>query len=624
MLDECKGERLEEVLAVFSSAVLKKLVAELQLNEPSHPALAQTLALENRGYSGQTTDLSVLALAHRASLSRHLRDKSAARARFSDLSELLDLKERSLARRREQAKILEAQQRESGALDKIDDDVKSGVWRTVRNNWSGNEQWMETLLYGDMHSRKDGLLSTPFGTVWRRVQAGRLAELEDHLDGLLQQMDRRVKAHKERLEKWQQFRSDIVGTASGRATGDEPKQSDRQKGIDLGFGAHENLHIGRLSPRKLPRGKPGELTDEYSEIIDGLQQELAQLSKGPTTGSFLGMRPKAKMGDHHLEPPSEEIISEISELEEEDQGASANQGSSVSPIDPDTVVSSDRGGNVVLKKTRSVEDEQTLEPQRPSTIQRQAASPITEEPPPIHTSPIRANCRPTTPVSRSPVRRTPSPVKASPPKLSTARPVQASPEKAVSPTQALADQILASMNTASPSPVKKPRHILSLAERTRLSMARRNSKGPSLDDDDDEPELGTLSLRPPSSANSISEVKPAAQNGTLKTPTEEPEERGYEDLVARTRRSMAGFEAAREKAQLERRRSQRKSRHIAASGHRRDGSSYFPSVGEEVGDTTLLAEELMNNEQDDYEAVFKSRPKIKTSPVASPVKEWAD
>jgi hypothetical protein len=145
-----------------------------------------------------------------------------------------------------------------------------------------------------------------------------------------------------------------------------------------------------------------------------------------------------------------------------------------------------------------------------------------------------------------------------------------------------------------------------------------------LDDDDDEPELGTLSLRPPSSANSISEVKPAAQNGTLKTPTEEPEERGYEDLVARTRRSMAGFEAAREKAQLERRRSQRKSRHIAASGHRRDGSSYFPSVGEEVGDTTLLAEELMNNEQDDYEAVFKSRPKIKTSPVASPVKEWAD
>jgi hypothetical protein len=48
-------------------------------------------------------------------------------------------------------------------------------------------------------------------------------------------------------------------------------------------------------------------------------------------------------------------------------------------------------------------------------------------------------------------------------------------------------------------------------------------------------------------------------------------------------------------------------------------------VDEEGGDTTLLlAEELMNNETDDYEAIFKSRPKIKTSPVGTPVKGWED
>jgi hypothetical protein len=90
---------------------------------------------------------------------------------------------------------------------------------------------------------------------------------------------------------------------------------------------------------------------------------------------------------------------------------------------------------------------------------------------------------------------------------------------------------------------------------------------------------------------------------------------------------MVGFEAAKKKAQLERRRSQRQSSRPtpAQAGHRRDGSSYFPAVDEEAGDTTiLLAEELMANEQDDYEAIFKSRPKIKTSPVGSPVKEWED
>lgn len=182
------------------------------------------------------------------------------------------------------------------------------------------------------------------------------------------------------------------------------------------------------------------------------------------------------------------------------------------------------------------------------------------------------------------------------------------------------------MNAASPSPVKKPRHTLSLAERTRLSLARRNSRGLRLDDDDDEPDLTSLAIRSPPTVT-ISPVQPL---GTLATPTEEPEENGYEDLVSRTRRSMAGFEAARKKAQLERRRSQRQSSRPMppAGGHRRDGSSYFPSVDEEGehGDTTLLlAEELMNNETDDYEAIFKSRPKIKTSPVGTPVKGgWED
>ncbi|KAJ9137775.1 HAUS augmin-like complex subunit 6 N-terminus-domain-containing protein [Coniochaeta hoffmannii] len=429
MLDECKGERIEEVLAVFSSAVLKKLVAEQQLNQPDYPALAQTLALENRGYSGQTTDLSLLSLAHKASLSRHLRHKDAARARFSDFSQVLDLKERTLARRREQTKALEAQEREDGALDTITDDIKRDIWRTVRNNWSGNERWMETLLSGDVHSRKDGLLSTPFDKVWRRVHAGRLTELEDQTGGLLQQLDRRVKAQKERLENWRAFRAEISGTASADTPKREAQLSTRHTGIDLGFGAHESLHLGRLSPRKLPRGRPGELTAEYSDIINALQQELADVGKP--------------------------------------------------------------------------------------------------------------------------------------------------------------------------------------CARTRF------------DNDDDEPDL-TLAIRSPPSVT-ISPAQPAPPAfGSMPTPTEEPEEHGYEDLVSRTRRSMAGFEAAKKRAQLERRRSQRQSsRPIPPSGHRRDGSSYFPAVDEEMGDTTLLlAEELMANEQDDYEAIFKSRPKIKTSPVGSPVKAW--
>jgi hypothetical protein len=80
---------------------------------------------------------------------------------------------------------------------------------------------------------------------------------------------------------------------------------------------------------------------------------------------------------------------------------------------------------------------------------------------------------------------------------------------------------------------------------------------------------------------------------------------------------MAGFEAAKQKARLERRRSERKSRAMS----RREGS-HFPKVDEEAAgellDASHLAEELMDGGQEDYEAVFMSRPKIKTSPLPSP------
>lgn len=100
------------------------------------------------------------------------------------------------------------------------------------------------------------------------------------------------------------------------------------------------------------------------------------------------------------------------------------------------------------------------------------------------------------------------------------------------------------------------------------------------------------------------------------TPTPATGSDDYEDLVSRTRKSMAGFEAAQKKAQLERRRSQRKSRHLAPTPSR---SGRFSPVEEGDGDTSVI-EELMSSADVNYEAVFKSRPRIATSPGPSPVR----
>lgn len=194
-------------------------------------------------------------------------------------------------------------------------------------------------------------------------------------------------------------------------------------------------------------------------------------------------------------------------------------------------------------------------------------------------------------------------------------PMPTSPSPPASPTRLAADDILAYVSAASPSPLKKSRHMLSLAERTRMSMSRGQSF------EAEESDRGRLS--PAKSEYTIiveepgdaEKEKDADGGATIR-----------EDLIARTRRSMAGFEAARQKAQLERRRSLRRTK----TSPRKDGNAYFPRVDEDgeggcAGDTSIV-DELLSVEtgggEVDYEAVFRSRPKIKMSPAASPLRKW--
>ncbi|KAL2190012.1 hypothetical protein L209DRAFT_749993 [Thermothelomyces heterothallicus CBS 203.75] len=638
MLDECKGERLEEVLAVFSSAVLKKVVAEQQLNGGGHPALAQTLALENRGYSGDRTELVALVIAHKASLRRMLDEKNTDRARFREFSDWLALKEKTVARKREEA---EAAKR-SGREKVVTDEEKRQVWGIVRNNWAGNERWMEALLYGDSKSHKDGVLATPYDRVWRRVQEGRLAELEDTSAGLLERLEHRVQGQQARLEKWQGFRQRLFGKTGSEAATKGQKQEPKHKGIDLGFREHESLRLDHLSPRKLPRPSPKQLDSHYEALIEGLRSDLSKIgSTAPAIPAFFRRPPPLERPEPPTEDaePESEVISDISELEE------ARPPPRPSPSRREPIkVSEEPAFEPVLRKAKTFDDEHgffedepltpsrlqrsaTVQPQSPSARRRQSQDSPTKAPEQRLSSAPKATRRPSPPPPPAP----------SPPRVVTPSPEPPpSPEQAVSPTQQLADQILAAVSAASPSPAKKPRHRLSLAERTRLSMTRvtshANLRVPEADEDGfdeaggeaapeaDNGNRGALDRAPRSVVSSVAEPS-----------TAEREAGGYEDLVARTRRSLAGSEAARHKAQLERRRSLKKGMQRggaapstpAAAGRR---SNYFRAVSEEEGNSTLqLAEELLNGgRENDYEAVFMSRPKLKTSPIGTPVREFWD
>ncbi|KAK3898670.1 HAUS augmin-like complex subunit 6 N-terminus-domain-containing protein [Staphylotrichum tortipilum] len=632
MLDECKGDRVEEVLAVFSAAVVRKVVAEGRVGGGGYPPLAQGLALENRGYAGDRGELAALVLVHRMALRKVLEDKNAARGRYKGFSELLDQKEKDIAKRREAVEVV----KRSGRGQAVSDAELREILQTVRNNWAGDERWMEALLYGDSKSHKDGVLSAPYDRVWRRVQSGRLAELEDTSSGLLEQLEHRVQGQRERLKKWQGFRQRVFGKTGSAPATKRPEPQAEPKGIDLRFTGHDKLRLGLMSPRKLPRTTARQLDSHYDALVAGLKADLARLNPTTRTApSFFQPQPHPDRPRRRAEasdPEEEDEISEISDIEQAQPAPLRVSPSRREPIR----VQEEPAFSPVLRKAKTFDEEQYehqayAEQPTPSRLRRSATvqSPARRRP---------ALASPTRERRRTSAQQIPP---ASPPNQVSARSPEPTPSPDLpppsSPTQQLADEILASVSAASPSPLKKrPRHTLSLAERTQLSMARRTSHAnlrvPDPDDDEDGDEedenedgfvnddgpdpfaLKRPSLPAPMPIPIVAEPPPSPSPA----PTVE-----HEDLVARTRRSMAGFEAARQKAQLERRRSLRKGPPVTPAGKGNRGSSYFSSVDEGVdgNSTRLLAEELMSGGgEEDYEAVFMSRPKLKTSPVGTPVR----
>lgn len=608
MLDECRGERFEEVLAVFSSAVLKKMVAERTLNAGAEypPTISEKIALENWGYSGERPELNALLLAHKASLGSVLASKAAARERYHGFEGLLASKEQGHARRREQVQSLDA----SKDTEEVPAKAKAEVRRTLQTNWTGNDQWAESLLYGDLSLRNRGFLATPFDQIWQGVQEGKLSDIEDQSTGLLEQLDQRITSQRERLEKWNGYRKKLFGDRPP-----EPeKHAEAPKGVDLGFTAHLSLRSSKTQEEDIAKLPPPAAPPEYAEILENMKAEIEGTGRSRIPDFSQLVRGRGGNTD--------EPVSDLSDWENE-----LEEKLPPKPVAPsrNSWMRSPKRRTVINRQPEASlrEDEPPLRRPQPALRQKPmfpahpVASPQEDEPRKVPDLPApedQHDFPPASPEASPPASPTASPPCASSPEFLD-RPLRSkkesvgnsepSPLRAISPTQAAADQILASMSNASPSPAKRFRHTLSLAERTRMSMTRNHSFEPEEDDFD------------PAFLSPTPAVKPRPVQEAPDPDDMIGEE--HEDLVTRTRKSMAGFAAAQQKAQQDRRRAERKSRALSP---RKDG--YFPRVEENDVEGVSTLEELLDKGEAeiDMDTVFRSRPRMRTSPAPSPMRRW--
>lgn len=282
MLDDCKGERLEEVLAAFSTAVLKKLVKA----DGARPSVAQQIAMENLSYTGERGVLSALNIAHKTSLQRMLSHKSASKARYADLAQLLSLKEKQVVRRHMQVR---SAREEYANAEHISPTESRALEEVVRRNWTGSADWLQALLHGEGDQPNDRVLRNSYDKLWQHVDDGNLEQIEDQQQaGLIEQLERRVKEQKQQLARWQSFEKTFLHESKPP---DKSAKVVSRNGIDLGFQSHQSVQILAAAENI---GGPESL-EAHLKIVESMKNELAEvMSRSTSSLKYCGRRTTGK------------------------------------------------------------------------------------------------------------------------------------------------------------------------------------------------------------------------------------------------------------------------------------------------------------------------------------------
>ncbi|KAJ5805198.1 hypothetical protein N7474_011085 [Penicillium riverlandense] len=263
MLDDCKGEKFDELLAVFSTVVLRKVMAGSVEETFQTPAL--NLATATNISPADYQNLVPLILAHQVSLGSVGEHRARVREVYEQFSRLLDAKKVELAQRAETLPVHGAEHANSEGLE-----------RELRANWLGSEEWASALLEGGAQSSTDAFLELPFSEAWARATGSTAEGLSGNLkQDLVMDLEARVLRQRNRLRKWHAYNDSIrqEQNASARTTDAVPKEPQ------LLFRDHQSLTVASLSKTgRQPTDRRRVLTDSDQSLISSVNEAISHIS----------------------------------------------------------------------------------------------------------------------------------------------------------------------------------------------------------------------------------------------------------------------------------------------------------------------------------------------------------
>ncbi|PVH94533.1 hypothetical protein DM02DRAFT_732450 [Periconia macrospinosa] len=615
MLDECKGDKFYEILYLFSTAVLKKVLAKRAARKKNVPAIARTLANAPNLSKCDQESLIPLSIVHKAALVNVLKRKEEKRRRFVEFEEQLNAKADSINQRLRKSKETPRSRKPEMPQKEID-----SYKRKLKDNWIGNQKWIDVMLQGDDVQAEDAFLTRSFKTVWRTVEQGRELEGASPDMGLMENLQLRVQEQQTRLSRWQSFHANL------QAQDSEPPSQVAQNPIDATKEFRFDDHLQFQLRDEVPVNgtiQKAALRPEIEDILSEMDEELSRVaterpsnvltrqrrSTSGAAGLFIGRLTSRPNG-----------YSRVPSIEQPRSIKTAISGKGYQGIVP--VIQPPKHYQTRNLATPPVDSETTLVATVGKGASTSHASELFEQPPsphepeqtsdplPVITSPTQLQ-QPTNPSLPSPA-PSPSPSSSPPPPPSyfpSEPPVLEPPQ--LTSEETLAAQIVSTIGDATPSPVKRPQPRLSLMERTRMSMSHAQSFQPI-------PESPAL----PSPSLPTAYEDEEDEHGPL--PTTDLQRK--QSLLERTRLSMAAMQPPTHKPRASlappsrdhhSRKSSRQStfpvNQFDTPRSRKSIQAIEEAQREQSGERTPK-EDLFSDEVD-YERVFKSRPKIATSPI---------
>lgn len=264
MLDDCKGDKFEEILAVFSTAVLRKVLAtRTDLSASAAMRLATA-----RGITEEEHEMMVpLILAHQYSLSTMTGCRTRVRSNYDRFTQLLETKKDELARRSKE-KPQKSEEEEEHAPD------CESIAREIKSNWMGSEEWADTLLDGGSRSSKDAFLELPFTEAWSRANKGTVDDLSNApTTDLLVELENRLSRQQARLRRWREFHESMQKNA------DPQRQAQRESSgaQPLVFREHQRLTVASISKAVRQPTVRTKKKEEYQSLLSSLNEDLSKL-----------------------------------------------------------------------------------------------------------------------------------------------------------------------------------------------------------------------------------------------------------------------------------------------------------------------------------------------------------